>query len=75
MLFGILKAHFRCLGGLRPQSRLAVAECAVLHIMASSRKERAPPVSQPPPNVVDPIIVDHTTGRALREAIMQQYFA
>uniref|UniRef100_A0A8C9Z0P6 Harbinger transposase-derived nuclease n=1 Tax=Sander lucioperca TaxID=283035 RepID=A0A8C9Z0P6_SANLU len=51
-----------------------VTACVVLHNVATIRKERAPPVSQQPPDVVDPITIDYPTGRAMREAITEQFF-
>ena len=77
MTFVILKACFNCLRGLRVAPDLAcqiVTACVVLHNVASIRKERAPPVSQQPPDVVDPITLDYPTGRAVRDAITQQFF-
>ncbi|XP_062316774.1 uncharacterized protein LOC134020631 [Osmerus eperlanus] len=67
MTFGILKARFNCLRGLRVAPDRAcqvVTACVVLHNVASIRRERAPPVSQQPPDVVDPITLDYPTGRA-----------
>ncbi|XP_046905855.1 putative nuclease HARBI1 [Hypomesus transpacificus] len=77
MTFGILKARFNCLRGLRVAPDRAcqvVTACAVLHNVASIRRERAPPVSQQPPDVVDPITLDYPTGRAVRDAITRQFF-
>ncbi|XP_071390028.1 putative nuclease HARBI1 [Centroberyx affinis] len=78
MTFGILKARFTCLRGLRVAPDRAcriITACVVLHNVATIRKERAPPVNPQPPDVVDPITLDHPTGRAVREAITQQFFA
>ncbi|XP_046907604.1 putative nuclease HARBI1 [Hypomesus transpacificus] len=77
MTFGILKARFNCLRGLRVAPDRAcqvVTACAVLHNVASIRRERAPPISQQPPDVVDPITLDYPTGRAVRDAITRQFF-
>ncbi|XP_067090351.1 putative nuclease HARBI1 [Osmerus mordax] len=77
MTVGIIKAHFNCLRGLRVTPDRAcqvVTACVVLHNVASIRKERAPPVSQQPPDVVDTITLDYPTGRAVRDAITQQFF-
>ena len=74
MTFGILNARFNSLRGLRVAPNWAcqiVTACVVLHNVASIRKGRAPPVSQQPPDVVDPITLDLPTGRAVREAITQ----
>ncbi|XP_061600090.1 putative nuclease HARBI1 [Cololabis saira] len=78
MTFGILKARFTCLRGLRvapDRASRIVAACVVLHNVATIRRERAPPVDQQPPDVVDPITLDYPTGRAVREAITDQFFA
>ncbi|XP_033973795.1 putative nuclease HARBI1 [Trematomus bernacchii] len=71
MTFGILKARFTCLRGLRVAPERAcriITACVVLHI-ATMRKERAPPANPQPPDVVDPITLDYPTGRAVRDAI------
>ncbi|XP_061595268.1 putative nuclease HARBI1 [Cololabis saira] len=78
MTFGILKARFTCLRGLRvapDRASRIVAACVVLHNVATIRRERAPPVDQQPPDVVDPITLDYPTGRAVREAITDQFLA
>ncbi|KAJ4942910.1 hypothetical protein JOQ06_005422 [Pogonophryne albipinna] len=72
MTFGILKARFTCLRGLRVALERAVpiiTACVVLHNIATMRNERAPPAIPQPPDVVDPITLDHPTGRAVRDAI------
>uniref|UniRef100_A0A4W6FZ50 DDE Tnp4 domain-containing protein n=1 Tax=Lates calcarifer TaxID=8187 RepID=A0A4W6FZ50_LATCA len=64
-------------GGLqvRPQRAYkVVAACVVLHNIAIIRKERAPCQLPMPPDIVDPITLDHPTGRAVREAITQKFF-
>ena len=71
--FGILKARFTCLRGLRVAPERAcriITACVVLHNIATMRKERAPPANPQPPDVVDPITLDYPTGRAVREAIV-----
>ncbi|XP_033991050.1 putative nuclease HARBI1 [Trematomus bernacchii] len=70
--FGILKARFTCLRGLRvapERTCRIITACVVLHNIATMRKERAPPANPQPPDVVDPITLDYPTGRAFREAI------
>ncbi|XP_062325746.1 putative nuclease HARBI1 [Osmerus eperlanus] len=77
MTFGIIKARFNCLRGLRVAPDRAcqiVTACVVLHNVASIQKEREPPVSQQPPDVVDPFTLDYPTGRAVRDPITQQFF-
>ncbi|XP_034093073.1 putative nuclease HARBI1 [Gymnodraco acuticeps] len=72
MTFGILKARFTCLRGLRVAPERAchyITACVVLQNIATMRKERAPPANPQPPDVVDPITLDYPTGRAVREAI------
>ncbi|MBN3310133.1 HARB1 nuclease, partial [Amia calva] len=77
MTFGVIKAHFACLKGLRVCVERAfemVAACVVFHNIATIRKERAPCQLPMPPDVVDPVTLDHPTGRAVREAIANQFF-
>lgn len=78
MGFGLLKTRFTCLRGLRVAPDRAcriTTACVVLHNVAVIRKERAPPVSQKPPDFVDPITLENSTGRAVREAITEQFFS
>uniref|UniRef100_A0A8C9ZXZ5 Harbinger transposase derived 2 n=1 Tax=Sander lucioperca TaxID=283035 RepID=A0A8C9ZXZ5_SANLU len=77
MTFGILKARFNCLRRLRVSPERAsqiVAACAILHNIATIRKERVPPQNQLLPDEIDPITLDHPTGAAVRDAITTQYF-
>ncbi|MBN3304703.1 HARB1 nuclease, partial [Amia calva] len=77
MTFGVIKARFACLQGLWVCVERAcevVAACVVLHNIATIRKERAPCQLPMPPDVVDPVTLDHPTGRAVREAITNQFF-
>ena len=77
MTFGILKARFNCLRRLRVSPERAsqiVAACAILHNIATIRKERGPPQNQLLPDEIDPITLDHPAGAAVRDAITTQYF-
>ncbi|CAJ1053385.1 putative nuclease HARBI1 [Xyrichtys novacula] len=77
MTFGILKARFSCLHDLRVTPRRAsriMTSCAVLHNIATIRKQRVPPADPLPPDVVDPITLNHLTGRAVRRALTEQFF-
>ncbi|XP_063734541.1 putative nuclease HARBI1 [Eleginops maclovinus] len=78
MTFGILKARFACLKVLRVKPDRAcqtIAACVVLQNVATIRKERVPPHDPPPPpDITDPITLDHPTGRAVRDAITNQFF-
>uniref|UniRef100_A0A8C9XBY9 Harbinger transposase derived 2 n=1 Tax=Sander lucioperca TaxID=283035 RepID=A0A8C9XBY9_SANLU len=77
MTFGILKARFNCLRRLRVSPERAsqtVAACAILHNIATIRKERVPPQNQLLPDGIDPITLDHPAGAAVRDAITTQYF-
>lgn len=77
MTFGILKARVTCLRGLRVAPDWAcriISACVVLHNITTIRKERAPPVNPQPPDVVEPITLDHPSGRAVRDTITQQFF-
>ena len=77
MTFGIIKACWNCLCGLRVkperESQITTA-CVVLHNVATIRNERAPHVPLVADDVVDPITVDHPTGVAVRQAITNQFF-
>ncbi|MBN3307741.1 HARB1 nuclease, partial [Amia calva] len=67
--FGVIKACFTCLQGLRVHREWAcevVAACVVLHNIATIRKERA--LCQLP----DPVMLDHP--RAIRKAITNKCF-
>lgn len=78
MTFGIIKARFNCLRGLRVAPDRAckiISACVVLHNIAAMRKERSPPVDPPPPDVVDPITLDYPAGMVVRDAITQQFFS
>ncbi|MBN3295736.1 HARB1 nuclease, partial [Amia calva] len=69
MTFGVIKARFACLQGLRVRVERAcdvVAACVVLHNIATIRKESAPCQLPMPPDVVHPV-------RAVREAITNQF--
>ncbi|KAI2646881.1 hypothetical protein H4Q32_024206 [Labeo rohita] len=75
MTFGILKARFNCLRHLSPErASQIVAACAILHNIATIRKERVPALNQLLPDEIDPITLDHPAGAAVREAITTQYF-
>ena len=77
MTFGVLKARFNCLRGLRVKPERAsqiITACVVLHNIATIRKERTPHVPLVADDVVDPITIDHPTGVAVRQAITAQYF-
>ncbi|CAJ1061262.1 putative nuclease HARBI1 [Xyrichtys novacula] len=52
MTFGVIKARFNCLRGLRMAPERAcrvIAACVVLHNIAAIQRERVPPVDTPPP--------------------------
>ncbi|KAK0142835.1 putative nuclease HARBI1 [Merluccius polli] len=77
MTFGVMKARFNCLRGLRVKPERAsqiITACVVLHNIATIRKERTPHVQLAAEDVVDPITIDHPTGVAVRQAITAQYF-
>lgn len=76
--FGILKARFGCLRDLRVSPERAsqiVGACAVLHNIATIRKERMPQEYHVPPDDVDPVTPDNPSGRAVRDVITTQYFS
>ncbi|KAJ8346833.1 hypothetical protein SKAU_G00282340 [Synaphobranchus kaupii] len=77
MTFGVIKSRFNCLRGLRvsPEWACQITDgCVVLHNITTIRKEKTPPVPFLPPDVVDPITLDHPTGRAVRQAITEHFF-
>ncbi|XP_055058698.2 putative nuclease HARBI1 [Misgurnus anguillicaudatus] len=77
--FSILKARFSCLHDLRVSPERAsqiVGACAVLHNIATIRKEQVPQeYHEPADDVVDPISREHPAGRAVRDDITAQYFS
>lgn len=77
--FSVLKARFSCLHDLRVSPERAsqiVGACAVLHNIATIRKERVPQeYHEPADDVVDPISREHPAGRAVRDDITAQYFS
>ena len=77
MTFGVIKAHWNCLRGLRVKPERGsqiIPACVVLHNIATIRKERAPHVPLVADDVVDPITMDHPTGTAVRRAIANHFF-
>nr|AAI53379.1 Zgc:162945 [Danio rerio] len=73
----ILKARFNCLRDLRVSPERAsqiVGACAVLHNIASIRKEQMPSECQQSNDDVDSVSRDHPAGRAVRHAITEEFF-
>ncbi|XP_061919295.1 putative nuclease HARBI1 [Entelurus aequoreus] len=78
MTFASLKARFSCLHALRASPERAsktIAACAVLHNIASIRREKAPDITLQPHDVVDSMALDHPAGCAARDAITQTFFS
>ena len=78
MSFGILKSRFSCLRGLRCAPNRAcdiTVACVVLNNIAIIRKERAPSMEPPPPDIVDPITTDHEDGRMVSPFVTEQFFS
>uniref|UniRef100_A0AAZ1Y5I9 Putative nuclease HARBI1 n=1 Tax=Oreochromis aureus TaxID=47969 RepID=A0AAZ1Y5I9_OREAU len=78
MTFGQLKERFQCLKGLRVAPDRAcdiIVACAVLHNIATIRKERAPVVEVQPVDDLQPVHLDQPSGRAARDRIVQNNFA
>ncbi|XP_051500407.1 putative nuclease HARBI1 [Myxocyprinus asiaticus] len=76
--FGILKGRFNCLHELRVSPERAsqiVGACAILHNIATIRKEREPHEYNLSPDDVDPVTLDHPAGKAVRDEITTQYFS
>ncbi|XP_031438457.1 putative nuclease HARBI1 [Clupea harengus] len=66
MTFGQLKARFRCMRGLRVAPDRAcdiTVACAVLHNVATIRKERIPVIMDHPEDDLEPVHLDEQTGR------------
>ena len=66
MTFGQLKARFRCMRGLRVAPDRAcdiTVACAVLHNVATIRKERIPVIMDHHEDDLEPVHLDEQTGR------------
>ncbi|KAJ8401287.1 hypothetical protein AAFF_G00385180 [Aldrovandia affinis] len=77
MTFGQLKARFTCLRGLRVAPDRAcdiTVACAVLHNVATIRKERVPVDRVHPEGDLEPVHLDEQTGRAARDRIAHHHF-
>uniref|UniRef100_UPI003AABDD83 putative nuclease HARBI1 n=1 Tax=Centroberyx gerrardi TaxID=166262 RepID=UPI003AABDD83 len=79
MTFGILKARFQCLRGLRVTPDRAcdiIVACVVLHNIATIRRERCPhPVDNDPEEDHPLGLLDHRDGRVLRDTICHNHFS
>lgn len=74
---GQLRGRFQCLNGLRVVPDRAcdiTVACAVLHNIATIRKESTPPVCQPPDDDIESLYLDEPDGQAVRDRIAAQYF-
>ncbi|XP_067088424.1 putative nuclease HARBI1 [Osmerus mordax] len=72
MTFGLLKGRFNCLRGLRVEPDRACAitvACAVLHNVATLRRERVQVIVAHPEDDVEPIHLDERSGPAARDII------
>ncbi|XDV21828.1 hypothetical protein PO909_026848 [Leuciscus waleckii] len=72
MTFGQLKGRFQCLKGLRVAPDRAcdiIVACAILHNIATIRKERTPVVEVQPDDDLQPVHLDQPSGRAARDRI------
>ncbi|CAM4567741.1 unnamed protein product [Leuciscus chuanchicus] len=77
MTFGQLKERFQCLKGLRVAPDRAcdiIVACAILHNIATIRKERAPVVEVQPDDDLQPVHLDQPSGRAARDRIVEHHF-
>lgn len=75
MAFVIIKARFACLQGLQvcpEQAYEVVAACIVQHNIATTRKERTPCQLLMPPDVVEPVTLDHPTSTII-SVLYRQY--
>uniref|UniRef100_A0A3B4GIJ3 DDE Tnp4 domain-containing protein n=1 Tax=Pundamilia nyererei TaxID=303518 RepID=A0A3B4GIJ3_9CICH len=72
MTFGQIKGRFQCLKSLRVAPDRAcdiIVACAVLHNIATIRKERTPVVEVQPDDDLQPVHLDQPSGRAARDRI------
>uniref|UniRef100_A0A3B4GY45 DDE Tnp4 domain-containing protein n=1 Tax=Pundamilia nyererei TaxID=303518 RepID=A0A3B4GY45_9CICH len=77
MTFGQIKGRFQCLKSLRVAPDRAcdiTVACAVLHNIATTRKERTPVVEVQPDDDLQPVHLDQPSGRAARDRIVQHNF-
>ncbi len=77
MTFGQLKGRFQCLKSLRVAPERAcniTVACAVLHNIATIRKERTPVVEVQPDDDLQPVHLDQPSGRAARDRIVEHHF-
>ncbi|XDV25593.1 hypothetical protein PO909_029486, partial [Leuciscus waleckii] len=77
MTFGQLKERFQCLKGLRVAPDRAcdiIVACAILHNIATIRKERTPVVEVQPDDDLQPVHLDQPSGRAARDRIVEHHF-
>ncbi len=76
MTFGQLKGRFQCLKSLRvaPDRACDIVACAVLHNIATIRKERTPVVEVQPDDDLQPVHLDQPSGRAARDRIVEHHF-
>ncbi|RXN22861.1 nuclease HARBI1 [Labeo rohita] len=77
MTFGQLKGRFQCLKSLRVAPDRAcdiIVACAVLHNIATIRKERTPVVEVQPDDDLQPVHLNQPSGRAARDRIVQHNF-
>ena len=77
MTFGLLKARFNCLRGLRvaPDRACAITvACAVLHNVATLRRERVPVIVAYPEDDLEPVHPDERSGPAARDIIAHHHF-
>ncbi|XP_041928650.1 putative nuclease HARBI1 [Alosa alosa] len=75
---GQLRGRFQCLKGLRVVPDRAcdiTVACAVLHNIATIRKESAPPVCLQPNDDVETLYLDEPEGLAMRDKIAAQNFS
>ncbi|XP_063040350.1 putative nuclease HARBI1 isoform X2 [Engraulis encrasicolus] len=72
-----MRGRFQCLNGLRVAPDRAcdiTVACAVLHNIATIRKESSPPAWQQPHFEVETLYIDEPEGHAVRDRIATQYF-
>ena len=77
MTFGQLKGRLQCLKCLRVAPDRAcdiIVACAILHNIATIRKERTPVVEMQPDDDLQPVHLDQPSGRDARDRIVEHHF-
>ena len=74
MTFGLLKARFNCLRVAPDRACAITVACAVLHNVATLRRERVPVIVAYPEDDLEPVQPDERSGPAARDIIAHHHF-